>query len=322
MQNQVTKSRVRSYWYDPEGLKRTYGVVLKSKDVLEKKEKQVHYEIEVLFLEKYNIDDFIFEVRKKQVFIDEKKPDLLFDVLADDCGKILYPVKVIVSPLGKLRRIANYQEIKERWFTKRNFLAKQYQGGEVDLLFNQMDQVINNEQKINSIVKEDWFFTLFFNQIHGGYASTVPKAALSLIFYPYSEPVVFETKQTGIDNPNKPGAIIYKQEGHCVDVRNEAEIQKGKKIFFSDEEKKEKVKGNVTINYEIYKDSPVFDAIWGSGVLEFSSGKSKEIVVEIFNLKNKIPKSSLEEDILQDKIKEAKPKPKKHFSFFGIRKKR
>lgn len=322
MQSKIVKSRIRSYWYDPEGVKRTYGVVLKSKNIQEKKEQQIHYEVEVLFIEKYNIDDFIFEVRKKQVFVDEKKPNLLFDVLADHCGKVLYPVKVIVSPLGKLRKIANYIEIKERWIKKRKILSKQYKGAEVDLLFTKMDEVVNNEYEINTIIKDDWFFTLFFNQIHGGYASTQPKALLSLIFYPYSKPVIFETKQTGIDNPNKPGAIIYKQEGHCVDVRNEEEIQKGKKIFFSDEEKKEKVNGSVTINYEIYKGSPVFDAIWGSGVLEFPSGKSKEIVVEIFNLKNKIPRSSLEEDILNDKRKTAEPKPKKHFSFFGIRKKR
>ncbi|WP_438711115.1 hypothetical protein ACSTS3_21570 [Aquimarina muelleri] len=321
MQTKTAQSKSNTYWYNPEGLKRTYGFVLKSKDMVSNQQKQVHFETEVLYMAQRN-NSFVFEVRKKQVFVDEKSPSLLFDVLADHCGQVLYPVHLLVSPFGKFLRITNHKEIKERWGKKREILEKQYQGKEVDTLFEQMDKVINDEQKINATLKEDWFFTLFFNPIHGGYGNPASKAEISLVFFPYSPPVVFDTKQSLTTNPNRADSIIYQQQGHCIDPRSLEEMQKGKRIFDEQKRNTKNTEGTVNITYEIYKDSPVFDSIRGNAILEFPNGEAKEIHVEIYNLKNKIPKTSLEKEILDQDIKATQPKPKKHYSLFRLRKNR
>ncbi len=322
MLNDKVASRINSYWYNPEELKRTYGVILNTEDSSKKSKMQVHYEIEVLLVKKRIDNSFVFELRKKEVFINEKRPNLFFDTLADQCGKVIYPIKVLVSPYGEVIKVFNHKEIKDRWSQQRILLEKRYKGDEVTLMLDQMSIAINSFQKINTIIKEDWFFTLFFNSIHGGYGRPMHKVIQPLAVFPYSPPVLFEVIQTVREDIKRKGVLIYEQKGHCVDERNEKEMKRGKRISFFQKNGNEKVKGSIAIDYEIYKDSSVFDAIRGSSMLKFSSGNSKKVSVEIYNLKNKIPKTSLEKEIQNEEIENNNPKPKKHYSLFGRRKKR
>ncbi|MBL4746275.1 MAG: hypothetical protein JKY08_07890 [Flavobacteriaceae bacterium] len=305
-------SEKMTYWYNPLNLKRTYGVVL---NLSEKGEKcKVHYECEVVFLKKDIYNCFYFSIHKKQIYINEKLPDIVFDELASQCGRTIYPIEVKISSYGVLMDITNHEEIKERWSNKKKTLAKYYKGKEVTTLFEKMDVTIASYTKLMTVLKKEWFIVLFFSPIHAGYGRPKSSIDLMLDMLPYKLPIKYNVTQCVTENEIEIGGLMYRQKGNCVDIRDEIDILKGN--FFTTGNVAQLAKGELDISYEIYKDSPVFDRILGSCSLKLPSGYVKKIEIEIYNLVEKQTLTVAEKYQKAIKQQEKEPKPKKRFTFW------
>ena len=312
------KELISSLVYAPLGVARTYGVVFISEDENQKK-LQIHYEIDVICLEETDDENFIFEIFKHQIYINEKKPNILIDELSEQCGKVIYPLQLKVNRQGEILKITNQQQIADRWENKKVDIKQSYNGDEVTLLLQHMDIVIENEKKLTDlIIQRDWFITLFFSPVYN--INAIKKKEISLPFIPYAKGVSYEIKNKIKPHQYKEGDILIKQKGTCIDSRGEKDILRGNLISIHKNNKT--VNGKINLTYQLYKDSLLPDVITGMCTLDFSSKRGKKMSVEMYNLKNKTPQSSVEKAAIMKKENEEKEnslpkKKKKRFFFFG-----
>jgi len=311
-------SQYTSHIYNPLGVARTYGVVLVFEDEVQKK-LQIHFEIDVFCINKTDDDYFEIEIFKHQIYINEKKPDILIDELSERCGKVIYPLNLKVNKQAKVLNIVNQHTIIERWEREKENIKQLYNSKEVSLLVNNMDSIIYDKKKLTDLIlQRDWFITLFFSPIYTSSVKSKTRKELKFPIIPYAPGVSYEIENEIIEHPNKKGDIIFNQKGLCIDHRSEKDILRGNQISF--EKTKRPVKGEIAIKHQLYKNSLLIDAITGVCNLNFPSGKSKKISIEIYNLKNKTPQSSTQKKAAIEKTKEENekslPKKKKKFSFF------
>jgi len=301
-----------SFKFNPIDVKRTYGVLLIFKD--EKQTKlQIHYEIDVICLEQVG-RYYIFKINKKQVYINEKAPDTTIDELVERCGKVLYPLHIKVNSLGLATTIMNHKEIIERWKMEKQKIKQSYQGKEVNLLLKNMDDVLQDRNQTSELFLErDWFMTLFFTPIY----QNKKKDSTYFPLIPYTPTIAYEIKQIHKSHLHRDKDIIIEQKGKCIDTRSENDILKGNLISAN---KGKIIAGKSDLKYHIYKNSPIVDAITGSCQIDFPSGKSKKVTIEIYNLKEKTPKTAVERNEEQERIAKETPQPKKqkkkYFSFW------
>ncbi len=122
------------------------------------------------------------------------------------------------------------------------------------------------------------------------------------------------------EHPHKIGEHIITLKGNCSDPRSERDILKGNLIPF--EKQVEKQKGTVNLKYHIYKNSSFLNIITGDITLNFSSGKSKKVTVECYNLKGEPqPKTLTEKEALKDmedqkELETLQKKKKKRYLLF------
>ncbi len=308
--------KLLSFKFNPLGIARTYGVLFVSEDENRKK-LQFHYEIDVICIEETQDDHFLFEIFKHQIYINEKTPDILIDELSERCGKVLYPLQLKVNRQGEIIKINNYQYIVDRWEAEKKAILRSYKGKEVTLLMKNMDAVIEDINKLTDmLLQRDWFITLFFAPI---YNFNVTKN-IALPFIPYQLGCPYEFKNKITKHTHKKEDVVIRLKGKCIDTRSERDILRGNLISLDKEKKR--VKGKIDINYQFYKEAKLANAITGICSLDFPSGKSKKMTVEMYNLKNKTPLSSVQKEAISEEKKIAeekklpKKKKKKRFSFF------
>jgi len=312
--------KLTSFKFDPSGIARTYGVVFVSENEKEKK-LQVHYEIDVICTNAADDGNFEFEIFKHQIYINEKTPDILIDELSERCGKVIYPLQLKVNTYGEIVKINNHQDIIDRWETEKASIQQSYKGKEIALLLKNMDTVIMDINKLTDMIfQRDWFITLFFAPIYNFNVVHQKQKEISLPFIPYAPGVSYEIKNSIKGHPHKKDDVIIEQKGKCIDLRNERDILRGNLI--SIDKIKKQSKGKIDLKYQFYKDAGVPNAITGVCTLDFPSGKSKKMEVEMYHLKNKTPQSSSQKAMLLKKDEEEKEKnlPKKKKKRFFFRK--
>ncbi|WP_103867235.1 hypothetical protein [Aquimarina sp. I32.4] len=303
-----------SFQYNPIGVQRTYGVLLRSQN--EKEEKvQIHYEIDIMCLEQKDKHNYIFEIYKHPVYANEKKPDSIIDELAASCGAIIYPLQIMVNSAGAAIEIINYKTLQERWKNTRSKIKQSYNGAIVNQLISNMDHMVDQPDRIKEeLLHKDWFMVLFFAQIYRNIDVT-HTIALSLI--PYKKSISYQVTQNRKRHPHKEKDILIEQKGKCIDIRNEQDILRGNLISLS---KTPVVNGTSDFTYQIYAGSPIADAIVGHAQIDFPSGKKEIMDVEIYHLKNKTPQTSFEKEQAQKENENKVPIPekkKKRYFFFG-----
>ncbi|MGY0040475.1 hypothetical protein [Pedobacter sp. NJ-S-72] len=128
---------------------------------------QVHYEIEVSWIRELNEASFLFELDKKQVYINNKAPDKIVDKLAEEMGKILYPLQIVTNKYGFLTGIANIGVVRERWLVQKKSIVQRYEGKISDDAIAAMDSSLSDLGGLIETIKKDWFIALLFSGIYG-----------------------------------------------------------------------------------------------------------------------------------------------------------
>lgn len=293
---------------DVPSLRRTYGVSL---FFGQDKSTKIQYKIDLIFKKEIEDENFIIEIHRQELYINEKKVSSSIDILMKECGQAIYPLEVIVDKNLQFIEIANHNKILKRWEYLKKQLQKSFEGNFTDSIIDETSKILSDADAIKSkLIQNDWFYILFFNPV--GIRNF--KQRLPLI--PNKNGVLYAFKNTAhYHKKRKEDIVIYKQ-GACTDDRSEQEILQGKTISNGN---KNHVSGNSNFTYQIFQGNNLVDAIIGEVELLFPSNKKEFIKIEIFNIRNEIPKTSQEKlnerDYELDKDVNEKKKKKKYFLF-------
>lgn len=293
---------------DVPSLRRTYGVSL---FFGQDKSTKIQYKIDLIFKKEIEDENFIIEIHRQELYINEKKVSSSIDILMKKCGQAIYPLEIIVDKNLQFIEVANHNIIRKRWEYLKKELKKSFEGNFVDSIIDETSKILSDADAIKrKLVQNDWFYILFFNPVG------IRNFKQSLPLIPNKNGVLYSFKNTAnYHKKRKKDIIIYKQ-GACTDDRSEQEILQGKTISNGN---KNQVSGNSNFTYQIFQGSNLVDAITGEVELLFPSNKKEFIKIEIFNIRNEIPKTNQEKinegDYELEKDVNKKKKKKKYFLF-------
>lgn len=191
------QNRLNSIRINAEGFtSRKYGVSIKyySNDD-EKPEKRVDYEVNVV-LERINGIGYV-TINKENIFYNQHEPDLISEKIAQAITKSLYPVKTHINEKGiSSDEIINHSEVIDRWNLEKRKIQEKYSSTELEDFFETTEKVILNKSRLESSLKNDFFWNLFFHRklINYGNKRTV-ETELFLPIIPYEYPFRFVGEQ-------------------------------------------------------------------------------------------------------------------------------
>lgn len=132
-----------------------YGVV---QTVFVNGEEQVkmHYEIKVTQQKSQVV------ITRKSVYINDQKPDTIVEQLADEIGRILYPLEMTLDETGALTSILNQQQILDKWLKLKPKLQRYYQGDEAERLLENVQNRIRSKSRLLQDIQSELFFQMYF----------------------------------------------------------------------------------------------------------------------------------------------------------------
>jgi len=276
----------------PSPVCKTYGVVIKFSE-----HNEVHFEAEVSWLKEPSTGSFQFLINKQQVYCNGKAPDKTVDKLADDMGKILYPLVVMTNEKGIITGIGNSQEIALRWQEQKEKIRQRYEGEIVDQAIDAMDRITRNSNQLIETIKKDWFLALLFSGIYG----LKPKDSTELNAFmvpviPYGPLTAYQVSRIVTERNT---AI------HCLTVvcSGEPATIKGKI----------KPEGSLAVTYKLYHQDFTIRSVNGQSTLILPGGKQAVTIFEVFHL------SAKDRPVLtaQDKEPAAAQKKKSFWNIFN-----
>lgn len=139
----------------PTSFTKDYGVV---QTVFVNGEEQVkmHYEIKVTQQKSQVV------ITRKSVYINDQKPDTIVEQLADEIGRILYPLEMTLDETGTLTSILNQQQILDKWLKLKPKLQRYYQGDEAERLLDNVQNRIRSKSRLLQDIQSELFFQMYF----------------------------------------------------------------------------------------------------------------------------------------------------------------
>lgn len=145
----------KNFLNSPTSYTKDYGV---AQTILVNNEEQVrvHYEIKI------TKQGSRVMMARQSVYINDKKPDIIVEQLADEIGNILFPLEIIFDGQGELDSILNQQQILDKWLKLKPKLQQYYQGDEAESLLESVQNRIRSRSKLLQDIQSDLFFQMYF----------------------------------------------------------------------------------------------------------------------------------------------------------------
>ncbi|WP_298503539.1 hypothetical protein [uncultured Maribacter sp.] len=246
---------------------RFYGVEI---EYLEPKFNRVHYILESEFLN-YSGSFFKVQLNRQKLYVNNKVPTKVLEVLADKCANVLYPLVLKVSFSGQIQEIDNYLEIQERWKALVPKIKKEYSG---EIAENYMNSISTNmaDQKIFlSKLRRDVVYDLLFPRLFvlGELNFEKDNCEFNLPHYAYPSGIIFSGKQEISKYPNSNNHIMVTYEGKTPEA--------------NDVIKKEIKNGQLNLKYAL--DNENASMLYFKGICEFYNPEYQKIEYKISRLK-------------------------------------
>ncbi|MCP2028554.1 hypothetical protein L1276_003724 [Flavobacterium sp. HSC-32F16] len=193
----------------------------------EKLIKDVHYEVEINCKTNDAYNDFIFEINRKQVYVNSKEPNLLVEQMLDKCAKALFPIKIIPAEDGTIYEIDNHHEIVQRWNSLKKHLSSYYYSEAAYKILNKVQKLILNKQELEKSLNQDWFFHLYFSPLYIDYPLETSQT------YKWESPILgnqsidYRVNHTIEEHYTATGKIIINATGKSIDERSIEEVLEG-----------------------------------------------------------------------------------------------
>lgn len=111
-----------------------------------------------------------FKVDKiSELYIDGKLADTKAAILSEKISNVIYPLRIVTDDLGKWIDINSYQNIKNRWEETKEEIRDIHEGKTVEDCIDNVEEVINDNDRLIENISSNWFLRAFFNGIHVAY---------------------------------------------------------------------------------------------------------------------------------------------------------
>lgn len=262
----------------PSSVPRKYGVIIQFDQ-----KKKVHFELEIISITAWDDGNFIFELDRKQVYIDNKSPDLLIDRLADELGSYLYPVQIKVDIQGYIKDIQNHGELVQGWDQNKYKPKRYYAGSIAERIIENMDHAIRSKQRVLSALKQDWFLSVFFSGIYGlkpmDFKQTTP---IYLPMVAYGPGVRFAISRAITEQHTASKSLVITCNGILDEERRVKEIAEGH--ILSPDAAQGSASGSVQLIYRLYHKDFSVRSIRCDSHLVLGEQSEKKVRVEIYHL--------------------------------------
>lgn len=253
----------------PRSFEKRYGIVQSVQENAVEKLK-LHYETEVKKIGK----DQLF-ITRKPLYINQKRPDMVMEQIADEVGGVFYPLQLELYENAKLKHIANFPEIQKRWKTKKQQLSSYYKGEVAEKLLNRLDEQFEYRGKTQRGILDSWFFVLYFFPLYETFTNDKTHIfQASIPVFPKEPRVLFEIILSIDEEVSESQKFIITAKGKCIDGRTISEIEAGKAMH-NPETEGEKAEGNFDITYRLNVKDNSIHAIWGEVQLKLATQTRK-----------------------------------------------
>ncbi len=264
----------------PQNFSRRYGVVLRF--LQGGKETKVHYEADLASPFAASDGTFQLSLHKHQVFINDRAPDSVMDILADACGKVLYPVLLKGGPGATLTGILNGDAIRARWAEAAPAFYDYYTGDVAGNILSAMERAVASDARIFDAVRQDWLLALLFAPVFHRYAQHEATAEFLLPIIPYKPPVRYAATLTMEPSHTESGLLSIACRGTCTDGRPAADILKGHPVPVSRDGAG--ARGEMTLHYKVYPTAGTIFSVTGTCSLALPDASEKIVEVELYQL--------------------------------------
>ena len=252
----------------PKSFEKRYGI----KQILQEdgNELTLHYETE---LKKTDADQLT--VTRNHLYINHQRPDTTLEQIAEEAGRVFYPLQLELYGNAKLKHIANFPEIQKRWKAKKAELALYYKGEIAAELLKLIDEQLEYRGKTQRGILDSWFFILYFFPLYEQFNDEKKYTfQASLPVLPKMPRVLFDITLSIEEEVSETQKFIITAKGECTDPRTADEIAHGKAIH-NPEAQGEKAAGSFEFTYKLNaKDNSVF-SIWGEIQVQLSKQTRK-----------------------------------------------
>lgn len=128
-------------------------------------DKTLQYEMEVTLLGQVTAGVSGYEIDRKNVLIDNEEPNTVFEMLAMECGKALFPLRFSVDEKGNIVTIYEYPKVVERWEIIKNQLLNYYEGDMALSYIKCNDNNLKSIETLKKMLRNQLFGYFFFNPL-------------------------------------------------------------------------------------------------------------------------------------------------------------
>jgi hypothetical protein len=259
---------------------KTYGYTFENYegDLVKNK---IHYEVDAV----YKKNDFnlkIIEINRKQVYINDKMPDVTVEQLLDKIAQNIFPIVLEISNTGEIKAIANHIEIKKRWLANKEELIHYYKKEQSDTIIKNGDLYFNNEKVLLEMLSKNWFFNLFFQPIYGNYPEKKEIQYTTKVPFWSKRLLEYEITQTLKDFYTKSGKLIINHIGKTIDHRTIDEVLQNKTVLEKDRPHIQTIQSEANVQYKLNSSDNSIFSIIGTFSTKMSNEKINKIQIEIY----------------------------------------
>lgn len=260
-------------------LNHNYGIVLQIKT--QKETNRVHYTTTINYEEEY---DYTYDLilKKNEVYVDYKIPNLLAEDFAVSLAKPLYPIHTKINKKGKLIGVTNQQEIFKRWKKAKPKISNYFKSPLAEEQIQIANKAYQSTIAIEKAIQRDIFFTLYFSGVYNKYLSKLEISnTVNIPFYPFITAIQYQVKQTIQPFLNANNNIVMQQFGTVSDKRSSKDIEQNKdQPYF----KGTPLEGDLDVTYEFCNKNYTIKSIIGTITLVLNNKLDKKITIEAYHL--------------------------------------
>ena len=195
---------------DRNSFDRRYGIIQKTFQNGEEKLK-IHYEVEI---KKNNSK---VEIKRHKVYLNNQRPDLIVEQVADKVGDIMFPLELELFDNGSIKEINNQQQILNRWLKLKPELEDYYKGETTEDIIKKIGNQLKSKSRTLNKIKDSLFYLFYFIPLYETFNKDKKHTFLwEIPFMSEQKTIPFEITLSIGEEMSATKKILIKAEGKSV----------------------------------------------------------------------------------------------------------
>ncbi|SDQ17186.1 hypothetical protein SAMN05421664_0868 [Chryseobacterium soldanellicola] len=166
---------------------------------------------------------FKYNIKKNNILINDKAPDLVIEKLSAKIGSLFSPLEVETSENGNLKQICNLKDIVNSWKSLKPKLSEYYQGEKMKRLMSSTENELGSKNTIQNRILNSFFYRLYFLPFRDYLNEEDKDFDLYLPIFPFKNKVRYSIAAAEPEL-TETGNLKLKLSGKCTDVRSFVQI--------------------------------------------------------------------------------------------------